>query len=585
MDEAIRKARRVAEIVRSHAQRTPDALAVADVIGGGPTGSLARWSYAELDRRARQVAVWLRERYAPGSRVMLLYPVHRQFVAAFVGCLYAGVVPVVAPPPGGSAHNRRRLRVVAADAAVAAVLTDSAGLAGVREWAAETGLTEIGVLATDQDGFADPADHRDWWSTVDTLALLQYTSGSTGDAKGVMVTNENLLANARAFAAALGWRTPPRFGGWLPMFHDMGLVLQLVPALLAGSATILMPPSAFVRDPWVWLDAIGRYGITCSAAPNFAFDLCLRRIDPARAAELDLSGWDYAINASEPVRLASMTDFAKRFAVAGFRERSFVPLYGLAECTVFTSATAGRSPQAARVDAAALAHGEFTPARSGQPARTVVSCGAPVAAEVRVADPRTGAPLPPGRVGEIWLRGPSVTAGYWHNEDATRRVFRATAPGQTTEFLRTGDLGVHHDGELYITGRLKEVLIVRGRNLYPHDIEHELRAHHPELGNVGAAFCVPAETGEPEGEPGPDELVVAHEVREVAPARLAALASAMKTTVAREFGVSVRDVLLLPRGGVPRTSSGKIERSRMREQYLAGAVDAVFLTRPRRDHP
>lgn len=556
----------VADAVLGHVQRDPGALAVGDVHGE----RLLAWTYGELHERAATVAAYLRARCAPGDRVMLLYPVDRQFNAAFLGCFYAGVASVVVPLPGGSDLQRRRARAVAADAGVRVALTDSANEAAVREWAATTGLSDVDIQATDAEDYADPADFRPMRSDGDAVALLQYTSGSTGSPKGVVVRNRNLVANAAAFATALDGSASPRFGGWVPMFHDMGLLLQMVPALLSGAADILMTPAEFVRDPWAWLNAIGRYGITCSAAPNFAYDLCVRRVTPERVAELDLSRWEYAINASEPVRMSTMTAFAKHFAAAGFQESSFVPLYGLAESTVFNSATTGRLPQAVQVDDAALGRGEFTAARPGAPARTVVSCGAPVAAdEVRVVDPATGEPLPPGRVGEIWLHGPSVADGYWRNEEATGGVFRATSPGDPTPFLRTGDLGVHHTGELYITGRLKEVLIVRGRNLYPHDIEHELRAHHPELGNVGAAFCVPA-TEPPGDEPGPDVLVVAHEVRETDPRLLAGLVTAMKTTVAREFGVAAADVVLLPPGGVPRTTSGKIQRSLMRERYLAG---------------
>jgi len=562
----------VAEVVLGHVQRDPGALAVAEVTGSGPAGRLLGWTYGELHQRAAAVAAHLQAECAPGDRVMLLYPVDRVFTAAFLGCLYAGVGSVVVPLPGGSDLQRRRARAVAADSDVRVLLTDSANADAVREWAAATGLSDVDVLATDTEGYADPADFRPVRWDGDTLALLQYTSGSTGTPKGVVVRNKHLIANARAYATALGNPAAPRYGGWIPMFHDMGLLMQMVPSLLSGAADILMTPASFVRDPWVWLDAIGRYGITCSAAPNFAYDFCVRRIAPERVAALDLSGWEHAINASEPVRMSTMTAFAKHFAAAGFRERSFVPLYGLAEATVFSSATSGRDPQDAQVDAGALGRGEFTPARPGAPVRTVVSCGSPVATEeVRVVDPVTHRPQPPGRVGEIWMRGQSLADGYWCKQAATESTYRVTSPGDPTPFLRTGDLGVHHDGELYITGRLKEVLIVRGRNLYPHDIEHELRTHHPELGNVGAAFCVPA-TDHPDDEPGPDELVVAHEVRETDPGVLATLATAMKTTVAREFGVSVADIVLVPPGGVPRTTSGKIQRSIMREQYLADRV-------------
>lgn len=580
VNELIEEAADVGAVVRRHATLTPERQAVADMVGHGPEGSLESWSYARLHEQARTVAAWLQERYEPGTRVMLLYPVNRHFVGAFLGCLYASMIAVVAPLPGEFRHHRHRIRVVAGDADVSAVLTDAANLAKVHEWAATHELDDVEFLATDTAGYADPAHWRESPVDRDTLALLQYTSGSTGDAKGVMVSHGNLLSNATAFGQGLGWRTPPRFGGWIPLFHDMGLSLQLIPALLLGSANIMMEPTAFVRNPFAWLDAIGRYDITSSAAPNFAYDLCLRRVTDEQIARLDLSRWDFAINASEPVRMSSMTDFTKRFAAAGFREDAFVPLYGLAESTVFTSATAGRAPLASRVDADALSRGEFRLAGPGDPARTVVSCGKAWTTDVRVVNPETGAPLPAGRVGEVWLRGPSITGGYWRNESATDRAFRATSPGDPTEFLRTGDLGVYQDDELYITGRSKEVLIVRGRNLYPHDIEHELRSQHPELGNVGAVFCVPADTGEADGEPGEDELVVTHEIRGMPEELMPALAVAMKQTVAKEFGVSVAAVLLVSSGAVRRTTSGKIQRSEMRELYLAGEIEARYPARP-----
>jgi acyl-CoA synthetase (AMP-forming)/AMP-acid ligase II len=352
-------------------------------------------------------------------------------------------------------------------------------------------------------------------------------------------------------------------GGWIPLYHDMGLFGQLLPALMVGTCCVLMRPGAFLKRPHHWLRMIDKYGIYSSSAPNLAYELCSARITDEQLAGLDLSRWRIAGNGSEPVNAATLAAFLKRFASAGLRDDVLCPCYGLAEATVFVSNETFRPVLVTTVDADRLRQHRFVPAVAGT---DLVSCGTPRDCEVLIADPRTGAALGPGGIGEIWLRGPSVSKGYWRNDSATERAF---TPGG---YLRTGDLGTLHDGELYVTGRLQEMVIVHGRNLYPQDIERELRARHAELASVGAAFTVSL------AEPGTEEiLVVTHEINgRPAEDSLRQLAVEIKQTVAREFGVHLGAVGLLRRGGVRRTTSGKIQRATMRQLFLDGELNAMY---------
>ncbi|KHJ61487.1 AMP-binding protein, partial [Burkholderia glumae] len=330
-----------------------------------------------------------------------------------------------------------------------------------------------------------------------------------------------------------------------------------------------MTPTMFVTRPFAWLRMIDRYDIHYSAAPNFAFDLCARRVTDEQLGRLDLSRWTFATNGSEPVQAATLAAFARRFAAAGFRVDALCPCYGMAEATVYVSGKGRRGPHLIEADAQAYAERRFAPARRDAAARELVSCGVPVGYEVRIVDPQTNEVLPPDRFGEIWLRGESVARGYWRNEAATEATFRARTRGGDDYFMRSGDLGLLHEGELYVCGRIKEMLISNGRNLYPQDIEFELREQHPELASrLGAVFGVSASRGE--------AIVVTHEVRGVPDdATLARLAQGIRATVSREFGAPVGGVVLLRQGSVRRTTSGKIQRRAMRELFLSGALDAL----------
>ncbi|GLZ14919.1 AMP-binding protein [Actinomadura sp. NBRC 104425] len=558
-------------LLRDRVAAHPDADAIAYLADPADlTGGLVRWSYARLDEEARGRAAWLRERLPAGSRVLLLHPNGLEFAAAMLGCLYAGMIAVPAPLPGRHRHHRRRLAAIANDCGAAAVLTTSADLPEVRDWMADVGGPAIPVAAGDRPGFADPRD----WTPVpldrSTTAMLQYTSGSTGDPKGVVLQHDQLLFNAAEGAPVLRWRG--RSGGWLPLYHDMGIGSQLLWPLIFGGSSVLMTPTAFIRRPVRWLQLIDVHGLNISFAPNFAFELCVRKVADDEAAALDLSRWHLAGCGSEPIDPRVLAAFADKFAVSGFRREALAPAYGMAEATVYVTGRPGRAPVTRHIDPDALARGVFTPAPGDRQAREVVSCGPPTGVcEVRIVDPATREVLPEGRLGEIWLRGRSVSPGYWRRAD-NAGVFDAVTAAGDGGYLRTGDLGVLYDGELYVHGRLKDMIIVHGRNVYPQDVEQELRAQHPELGKAGAVFAGPGPVL------GGDDsaVVVAHEVANVPGDRMPALAAAIRHTVAREFGIGVATVALLRPGAVLRTTSGKVRRSAMRDLFREGRLASLY---------
>jgi acyl-CoA synthetase (AMP-forming)/AMP-acid ligase II len=555
-----------AAVIREHALTTPERTAVILVDDVERTDGDTRWSYAQLDAEARKIGSWLRARYPVGTRVLLLYPTGFDFAAAYVGCLYAGVAAVPAPLPGRYRHEQARVTGIARNAAVSAALTDAENLPDVLAWVDGEGLTGTRVLATDSAGLADPG--ASWTpQTLDqrTLAMLQYTSGSTGDPKGVTLTHGNLLHNVDSQRRAFEMSAGTRLGGWIPHYHDMGLLGQILPALLLGGTCVLMRSSTFLKRPHHWLKVIDKYDIHLTAAPNFAYELCCSRVSDEQLAGLDLSRWRVAVNGSEPIDTAVLDAFAKRFAPAGLRDDVLCPCYGMAEATVFVSGAAFRKAVVTTVDVNRLRENRFVPAESGA---DLVGCGVPRDCDLLIVDPRTGEPLEPGGIGEIWLRGPSVGTAYWGDTPATERAF---VPGG---YLRTGDLGTLHDGELYVTGRLAETVTVYGLHLYPQDIERRLREHHPELASVGAAFTVPL--ARPGAEP-EEVLVVTHEVTgRPAEEVLRRLADGIKETVDREFGVPVGGVALLRRGAVRRTTSGKIQRVAMRGLFLDGELSPLY---------
>jgi len=541
-----------------------------------PGEDAVQLSYAGLDLRARAIAGALQRLGAGGQRALLLYPPGLEFVAAFFGCLYAGVVAVPAYPPR-SARTLPRLLEIARDARPAVALTTTELAAMIGGMAAQVpDLSALRLLATN----SVPLDQAETWTDPgangSTMAFLQYTSGSTAAPKGVMVTHGNLLHNEEMIRQAFGQTAESVIVGWLPLYHDMGLIGNVMQPLYLGARCVLMSPIAFLQSPKRWLAAITRYRATTSGGPNFAYDLCVRKISPADRADLDLASWDTAFNGAEPVRAETMTRFAEAFGGRGFQARAFFPCYGLAEATLFVSGGTGPgevrgAPRVAAFDRALLEAGEARPLPAADPAsRTLVSCGrAWLGQELAIVDPATLAPCAPGAVGEVWLRGSSVAQGYWQRPEETAETFdgRLATEPNAAPFLRTGDLGFLDGGELFIAGRLKDLIIIRGRNLYPQDIELTVERSHPALRpGCGAAFSI--ELGQEE------RLVVVHEHERtpndspLEPESVEAIAEAVRRAVAEQHEAQVQQVVLLRAGTIPKTSSGKIQRRACRAALL-----------------
>ncbi|MGQ9367583.1 amino acid adenylation domain-containing protein [Azospirillum sp. ST 5-10] len=558
-----RDAGTLVDALMERAGREPESEAVRFLVDGGSDARTL--ACGRLERRARAVAAVLAERAGPGGRALLLLPSGLAFVEAFYGCLFAGVVAVPAYPPESlRPHHVARLRTIVDDAAAAVILTDGASVDALAPL-----FPGQAVLAVDSlpDGLAD--DWRRPPLDPDSIAFLQYTSGSTSAPKGVQVSHGNLVANERLIRDGFGIGRDDTVLSWLPLFHDMGLIGGLLQPVFTGAACVLMAPAAFLERPVRWLEAIGREGATVSGGPDFAFRLCVERIADPALAGLDLGGWRVAFSGSEPIRPDTLDAFAARFAPAGFRSESFFACYGLAEATLFVSGgRRGGGIERLRCDAAALADRRLA---AGDDA-VLVSCGRPQPGHaVRIVDPETAAPLPEGRVGEVWTAGPSVARGYWRNAPATAAAFVAFG-GRT--WLRTGDLGVLHGGQLCIAGRLKDMLIIRGQNLYPQDLERavEERVAGVRKGRV-AAFPVEHD--------GREAIGVAAEAGRGALRGDGArhLAEAVGRAVAEVSGEAPALVALLNPGGLPRTTSGKLQRSACRAGIAAGSLDVALVRR------
>ncbi|MEU2957377.1 hypothetical protein EQK42_00880 [Streptomyces albidoflavus] len=561
------------ELLRGRAEAAPDRTAYR-FLGDGDTAETV--SYGELDRDARTVAGLLREQGAAATdRALLLYPPGLDYIRAFFGALYAGVVPVPVYPPR-SLRNASRLGSIAADARAGFALTVSPVLDLLGRDGAGLGLDGLRTAATDG---LDAALAGRWTGRLPDAgspAFLQYTSGSTAAPKGVVLSHGNLLHNLAMIGDAFGCDEDTSAVVWLPPYHDMGLIGGILTPLYAGFPVTLMSPMSFLRRPLQWLRAISAEGAQLSGGPNFAYEMCARLATDADRAELDLSSWRVAFNGAEPIRASTLDAFEAAFGDCGFRRSSFLPCYGMAEATLFVTGTpAAAEPTVLAVDAAGLEAGRADEPGTDRPARLLVGTGRPAAdQDVLIVEPGSREPLPERRVGEIWVHGPSVAQGYWDNPDTTREVFaarpagRGDADGRT--WLRTGDLGFLADGELYVTGRHKDLIIVRGRNFYPTDIELAVESAHPAF----RSGCGAAVAAEHDGE---QVLVVLQEVegRALATIDVAEVTAAVRAAVMDRCDVAVHEVLLLRPGTIPKTTSGKIQRSLSRQRHAAGEFEPL----------
>ena len=530
-------------------------------------------NYQELDQKVRAIASQLQSLGVAGERALLLYPPGLDFISAFLGCLYAGVVAVPAYPPRNN-MNLLRLQAIVTDAQATVVLTTSSLLANlVSRWSENPELPTMQWLSTDDIGSNLSSDWQEPRLERDTLAFLQYTSGSTGTPKGVMVTHGNLLCNERAIAKGFIHTEKTIHVIWLPLFHDMGLIGNVLQSLYLGTPSILMSPVAFLQKPLRWLQAISRYKATTSGGPNFAYDLCVRKITPEERSSLDLSSWEVAFNGAEPIRSETLERFANYFAPCGFRKDAFYPCYGMAEATLFVSGGLKTSPPVLyQVEAAALEENRLVAAKSEKETRAIVGCGRTWLDEkIAIVDPESLTLCPSDRVGEIWVSGSSVAAGYWRRPQQTTETFQAYL-SDTDEgpFLRTGDLGFLQDGELFVTGRLKDVIIVRGQNHYPQDIELTVQNSHPALRlNSGAAFTVEQK--------GQQRLVVVQEVERTSLRKLnlKEVVGNIAEAVIENHGLQVYATVLIKPGSIPKTSSGKIQRHACRRGFLDDSLNVV----------
>ena len=531
-------------------------------------GRAVTLTWRRLDERVDALAARLSELAGPGERAAVLAGQSAEYVVAFLGALRAGLVAVPLFPPGLPGHEGR-LTATLADCAPRVVLTTVAEIDEVSGFlaglAAAPAVVAVDALAPVAAGARD-------WPRPDpgAPAYLQYTSGSTRSPTGVVLSHRNVLANARQACAAYGAETGSTSTvSWLPLFHDMGLILGIGAPMVGGLASVLMDPLAFIERPFRWLQALSASPGAISAAPNFAYAYCASRVTEAEKTYLDLSRAVSLINGSEPVLPATIAKFQAAFGGCGLRPEVHRSAYGLAEATVFVSVTdAGKPPRQVTFDRARLAAGFAEPAAPGPAATTLVSCGRPAGQRVRIADPVGGGPAAPGEVGEIRVSGPNVGRGYWGRPEASKATFGLPPldPESGEGWLATGDLGVIFDGELFVTGRLKDLVVVDGRNHYPQDIEQTVEEHPGVRPHSAAAFAVDGDDGE--------AAVVVLERAKDTEVDVAAVTAALRAAVSAGHGLRLHDVVFLAPGQVPRTSSGKISRARCRTSYLDGELTA-----------
>jgi acyl-CoA synthetase (AMP-forming)/AMP-acid ligase II len=530
-------------------------------------------SFGDLDRDARALAAWLTSQPEAERPVLLLFEPGIDFWRAFLGCLYAGVIAVPTPLPVDQRSMKRVAGILRdADSSLALTTENLRGLltAGIEGLGLERALRCVAIDAA-------PLADADSWSmpdrTPDTVAFLQYTSGSTGDPKGVAVTHGNVMNNEASMSEVLRAGDTSVLVGWIPHWHDMGLMGQLL-AFFNGANLVTMSPLAFLKQPIRLLKAISDYRGTITAAPNFAYDLIARRVTPEQLAGLDLSPWEVALNGAEPVRRRTVERITNALAPAGFAPSAMRPAYGMAEVTLMATFSSD-GPKYLDADVDALEQHRYIPA-TGR-AIALVSSGAPgPGVEVRIVDPETLREVPDGDVGEIWLRSASVASGYHNRPEQTAEQFRAQTSDGEGPYLRTGDLGLLHDGELYVTGRLKDLLIANGRNLYPQDIEESVQDVHPAVaGSRGCAVSVDVDDAE--------RLVLIQAIKTelLGDTSCGELATAVKTAVARGFEIPAPGVVFVNRAGIHLTTSGKVQRASMREAFLKGELTDVI----HQDHP
>ena len=533
--------------------------------------------YSELWERSRAIGVDLQARHAQGSRILLVFPSGLDYIQAFFGCIAGGMVPVPTYPPDPTRLERSLPRFVGLlrDAQPAEILASTAVLDAFEPLAQL--LPEIAAVPASDPARVASARAAEWRRPErgpDSLAFLQYTSGSTGDPKGVMVSHRNLLSHSAALQEALKLDSESTGVMWLPLYHDMGLIGAIVATLWLGSRCVVMPPTAFLRRPMRWLRAISRYRASWSGGPNFGYELCVRRLASDPAPDLDLSSWRAAVNGAEPIAPGTLERFARTFEASGFEASVMTPAWGLAEATLgVTLEPRTEEPRTIALEAAALEQHRVVLAEGPEgdgSSRQLVGCGRPLGDQtVAVVDPETLARKGAGEVGELWVEGSHVALGFWGRPALSEEIFGARiAEEDGTRYLRTGDLGFVHEGRIFVTGRRKDLLIVRGRNHYPQDIERSAeRAHPAARPGCSAAFSVLGERGE--------LPVLVQEVRLEGRHEPTEITDAIRSAVAEAHDLALHAVVLIEPRTIPKTSSGKIQRRSAAEAFSGGSLRIV----------
>jgi acyl-CoA synthetase (AMP-forming)/AMP-acid ligase II len=530
-------------------------------------------TFEQVDQRARSTAAALVEHCSPGDRALLIYPPGLDYIVALFACMYARViaVPSYAPRPN---RPMTRLESIVTNSQPKVVLTTRGLLDAPKSIfrQPEGPLATPKTIATDDLSINSSAELPLDEIRPETPIILQYTSGSTAFPKGVTLTHGNIVNNTAAIQKNFPLDTSSSTVFWLPPYHDMGLIGGILQPLCTGFPVTLMSPVAFLQRPVRWLQAISQFRATCSGGPNFAYDLCVRRISDDEIDQLDLSTWKVAFNGAEPIRKQTLDEFAEKFERCGFDRGAFHPCYGLAESTLMSTGMdrSGTGLQFKAVSREALEKDQAKPPASPEDESYLVSSGHPAEnVEVRVVDPGSCEPVPAGRVGEVWVKGPSVAAGYWNRPVETAETFEARLANGAGPYLRTGDLGFLDDSQLYITGRIKDLIIIRGQNYYPHDLEYTAQRAHPALQpSSAAAFSVLKD--------GLEQLVLTQEVDvRLSPDVLEDITSRISSSISETHDLRVDDIVLVKPWSLPRTTSGKMQRYICRAAYLSGTLDTI----------
>jgi acyl-CoA synthetase (AMP-forming)/AMP-acid ligase II/acyl carrier protein len=554
----------ICEILRLRAAQNPSGVAFTFV--SHRLDADTQFTYADLDQKAQTVATWLRSKGASNHPVALHFPPGPEYIVALFGALYAGSIAVPLRPPGAARRQGAEARLLR-DINCAVALTTESLLSRVRELAPHA---NVSAMTTALDEVTSGASGL--WPglepTRSTLAMVQYTSGSTSTPKGVKILHGNILHNLRSMARIADLDETSVGVSWLPHYHDMGLVGGILMPVFCGFPAALISPASFSAQPICWLRTISRYRATVSGGPNFAYELCARRIAQEDLGGIDLSSWRVAFTGAEPVRAATVARFVRAFAGCGFDARAIFPCYGLAEATLMVSG--GAEQKSLYLEAVPFAENRIVESSLNAPEATeVFASGSPITGQLlEIVDPDQRMRCDDNQIGEIWTASGSVGAGYWNRPDETKATFGARLVNGDGPFLRTGDLGFMRDGILFVTGRLNDVIIIRGLKYHPHDIEQIAEDSHEALrAGCGAAFSVDSV--------GEERLVLVYEVRRHAPVCVRSIFKAVSTHIAERHGLQTYALVLIKEGSLPRTSSGKIQRRRCRDQFVAGRLRVI----------